>query len=170
MFNQNDSPVPTLKRRLDAINTPDLLQLTKKPYYVLLVYDNLQDGGTIHHFLQGCPYLGVCTTLTDKYRMDLVGDLPVVFDEKRRMVQGRIRGEAYLVTLPTLINIDNELDNTGVMQRRSLLATLDEQSGKVNGLLTKVFMYLGVEYMWEDKEKVTQTGFVEGHTQFIYEW
>lgn len=169
--NQNNgSTMDILSRRMMTERTPDLFELTNYPFVILMVYDNFMKGQPENRFLDGCPYLGCCTTVTEKYRMDLRGDLPIVFDERRGFYAGAIRGEAYLVTVPLLMKIDSMMANTVKFQRRKVMVNLSDQNSRQGPIFpAKAFMYIGVDHMWKHVPMITQHRYSEYGVE-IYEW
>lgn len=160
----------TLKRRMNNRWTPDLLTLKKHPCFIVMDYGDLMFGGPSNDFLGDSPFLGVGTTVIEDFSMSDYNGKIVGLKDKRREYRGCLRGEAYLVTLPTLMKLDTCFLNTERFQRQPIMVQLDDQKNRAPGpFCTRAFVYLGVEHYWSDKDSALCNSFYEQNKK-VYEW
>ena len=159
-----------LKRRMDAFHTPDLLKLQKYPFFVLMDYGLFMTGGRNADIISGCPKLGMCTTVTEEFKMLNGSEYPVAFTERKRMLGDHIRGEAFIVSLPTLMRIDQVYSNGTKVQRKPVMVELGEQEArKPNPFVCRALMYVGLDHAWTPDRMTSANCFWENRVK-IYEW
>lgn len=162
--------LPVLQTRRNSPTTLDLLKLTKHPFFLVFDYGCFMKGSYNNYLLGGSPYLGMCTSVTDDFVMYNSQELPVALSDSRKALRGHLRGEAYLVSLPTLMKMDHVYYNYCKFQRRSIMVELGDQKGRApSPFITKAFAYIGVDHVWRELGLPTCRFFYENNKK-VYEW
>lgn len=161
-----------LQRRMTSVSTPDLLKLQKYPFFTVIDYGSFMTGASSNYLLGSSPRLGMATTAADEYCMMYSdkGTPPVVFHERRTHLRGFIRGEALLVSLPTLMKMDQVNYNAYKCQRRPVILELGEQLARGNRpFFARAWIYIGLDHAWKQEKMAMRNCFIEENKK-IYEW
>lgn len=151
-----------LSRRITDSNTPDFIKLKQtRDYHPVFVYGTLRQGGRLHSYLEGCPYLGKAWTMIPRFDMRNApgGSFPVVFDVGLGEGKGgshfsaKISGEVYAVPVKVLLDLDDIESNGNMYNRKECWVSLRDQTVKKTSSTLhpnlKTFIYIGNDDYWK---------------------
>lgn len=159
-----------LKRKYNAPNTPDFLELKQKKHYVIFAYGSLRLGGRFHKYIEDCPYLGKAWTAANTFQ---VVESPLKTSigfriSPTNISAARVLGEAYVVSAKKIMELDSLFENLVAFQRSKVSIFLKDQEYKtVNGnakASVSSRMYLGDKDFWEGVYTTDTVKLKRGHT------
>lgn len=145
--------------------TIDVPELNLYENHYVFVYGTLKRGGSNHDIIKiraKNQWCGVGVTETESYDMLLAGikdKFPIVVDTGTKARRAKVKGELWLVSTETILQMDKLESNRSVYDRV-------KENIYVGNHKIKAFMYVGVPKFWRDKDTLNNPMIIENKKNF----
>jgi len=147
----NDRGLPVIIKEMieDSKYTNDLLFLQKIFSYIpLFVYGAEQRSFSSHSMLQGCPRVGVGTTVPENFSMFIFENEPVALKDDDPTTRGRLYGEIYRVPPSVIVDLDRMLCKGVHFKREMLPIQYWVPERNVEQYVSEAMVYTGITGAW----------------------